>query len=105
MPSSFDKGCYTGQEVIARAHYRGRVKRRLQRFVSRGPATLAPGQGGTLSDGERSKSSMPVQMEDGRCEFLAVAPLVHGTSPKPPRRLARPRWRRKACLSPYPLPD
>ncbi len=25
---SFDKGCYTGQEVIARAHYRGRVKRR-----------------------------------------------------------------------------
>jgi folate-binding protein YgfZ len=29
---SFTKGCYTGQEVIARAHYRGRVKRRLQRF-------------------------------------------------------------------------
>jgi folate-binding protein YgfZ len=24
---SFNKGCYTGQEVIARAHYRGRVKR------------------------------------------------------------------------------
>ncbi len=21
---AFDKGCYTGQEVIARAHYRGR---------------------------------------------------------------------------------
>ena len=29
---SFDKGCYTGQEVIARAHFRGRVKRRMQRF-------------------------------------------------------------------------
>ena len=29
---AFDKGCYTGQEVIARAHYRGRVKRRLQRW-------------------------------------------------------------------------
>ncbi|RYZ57609.1 MAG: folate-binding protein, partial [Proteobacteria bacterium] len=26
---AFDKGCYTGQEIIARAHYRGRVKRRL----------------------------------------------------------------------------
>ena len=29
---AFDKGCYTGQEVIARAHYRGRVKRRMQRL-------------------------------------------------------------------------
>src|SRR6185312_17370732 len=34
---AFDKGCYTGQEVIARAHYRGRVKRRLQRFRSHRP--------------------------------------------------------------------
>jgi folate-binding protein YgfZ len=26
---SFSKGCYTGQEVIARLHYRGRAKRRM----------------------------------------------------------------------------
>ena len=26
---SFSKGCYTGQEVVARAHYRGTVKRRM----------------------------------------------------------------------------
>ena len=26
---AFDKGCYTGQEVIARLHYRGAVKRRM----------------------------------------------------------------------------
>ena len=31
---SFTKGCYTGQEVIARTHYRGAVKRRMQRFNS-----------------------------------------------------------------------
>ncbi|MEM9385823.1 MAG: hypothetical protein AAGA68_12230 [Pseudomonadota bacterium] len=29
---SFQKGCYTGQEVIARTHYLGRVKRRLRRY-------------------------------------------------------------------------
>lgn len=29
---SFKKGCYTGQEVVARAHYRGQVKKRLMRF-------------------------------------------------------------------------
>ncbi len=37
---SFTKGCYTGQEVVARAHYRGRVKRRMQRFVTRNAAAL-----------------------------------------------------------------
>jgi folate-binding protein YgfZ len=26
---SFDKGCYTGQEVVARLHYRGKSKRRM----------------------------------------------------------------------------
>jgi len=26
---SFKKGCYTGQEIVARAHYRGSVKRRM----------------------------------------------------------------------------
>lgn len=33
---SFDKGCYTGQEVVARIHYRGHVNRRLcgLRFVA-----------------------------------------------------------------------
>jgi len=37
----FRKGCYPGQEVVARAQYRGAVKRRMYRL--RG-AALAPGQ-------------------------------------------------------------
>ena len=72
---AFDKGCYTGQEVIARAHYRGRVKRRLQRFRSRAPLGLRPGDSGELTDGRAFKVVEAVQMDDGRCEFLAVAPL------------------------------
>ena len=28
---SFDKGCYTGQEIVARVHYRGRIKQRMYR--------------------------------------------------------------------------
>lgn len=31
---SFQKGCYTGQEVVARMHYKGSVKRRLVGFHS-----------------------------------------------------------------------
>jgi tRNA-modifying protein YgfZ len=72
---AFDKGCYTGQEVIARAHYRGRVKRRLQRFRSRGPLDLKPGDNGELSDGRAFTVVEAVRLADGRCEFLAVAPL------------------------------
>ena len=30
---SFTKGCYTGQEIVARLHYRGTPKRRLYRAV------------------------------------------------------------------------
>jgi tRNA-modifying protein YgfZ len=73
---AFDKGCYTGQEVIARAHYRGRVKRRLQRFISRASLQLKPGDSGQLADGRAFKVVEAVQVPDGRCEFLAVAPLV-----------------------------
>lgn len=42
---SFKKGCYTGQEIVARAHYRGAVKRRLARGVTESPlpALLVPG--------------------------------------------------------------
>jgi folate-binding protein YgfZ len=85
---AFDKGCYTGQEVIARAHYRGRVKRRLQRFRSRKPLELAPGDSGALPDGRVFRVLDAVRLADGRCEFLAVAPVPgaepeHGAQPAP----------------------
>ncbi len=37
---SFHKGCYTGQEVVARLHYKGKLKRHMYRFAG----TLSPGQ-------------------------------------------------------------
>ena len=40
---SFDKGCYPGQEVVARAHYLGRVKRRLYRGRVRAGSRPVPG--------------------------------------------------------------
>ena len=38
---SFEKGCYTGQEIVARTQYLGHVKRRLARFSA--AARPAPG--------------------------------------------------------------
>lgn len=72
---AFDKGCYTGQEVIARAHYRGRIKRRMQRFGSTQRLALQPGDAGQLSDGRSFKIVEAAQHPDGRCEFLAVSAL------------------------------
>jgi folate-binding protein YgfZ len=42
---SFTKGCYPGQEIVARSHYRGTVKKRmaLGKVTSDGNLTLLPG--------------------------------------------------------------
>jgi hypothetical protein len=69
---SFDKGCYTGQEVIARAHYRGRVKRRMQRWLNQSGRMLAPSDSARGPDG-RALSVVRVALdEQGRQEILAV---------------------------------
>ncbi|MDN5849511.1 MAG: folate-binding protein [Nitrococcus sp.] len=41
---SYEKGCYPGQEVIARMHYLGKLKRRMYRLRSQGEATPSPGE-------------------------------------------------------------
>ncbi|MCU1715919.1 YgfZ/GcvT domain-containing protein [Pseudomonas sp. 5P_3.1_Bac2] len=40
---SFKKGCYTGQEIVARMQYLGKLKRRLQRLSSTSSALPAAG--------------------------------------------------------------
>jgi folate-binding protein YgfZ len=41
---SYAKGCYPGQEIVARTHYLGRLKQRMYRIGVRGVAALEPGQ-------------------------------------------------------------
>lgn len=40
---SFKKGCYPGQEIVARTQYRGILKRRMAKVSHRSSITLAPG--------------------------------------------------------------
>lgn len=40
---SFDKGCYPGQEIVARTHYLGRVKQRMVRAQLQTHSMPAPG--------------------------------------------------------------
>ena len=37
---SFDKGCYTGQEIVARTHYKGATKRRTFGYTSDEPVAV-----------------------------------------------------------------
>lgn len=48
---SFDKGCYVGQEVVARAHWRGRVNRRFSGFLFDGEQPPARGENIVSSEG------------------------------------------------------
>lgn len=40
---SFNKGCYTGQEIVARMHYLGKPKQSLYRFAIQSPVIPMPG--------------------------------------------------------------
>ncbi|MES2219188.1 MAG: hypothetical protein V4501_12355 [Pseudomonadota bacterium] len=40
---SFNKGCFTGQEIIARMHYRGQLKKRMYRARATSKNTPQPG--------------------------------------------------------------
>lgn len=40
---NFKKGCYTGQEIVARTHYLGKVKRRMYRGFIESQDVLTPG--------------------------------------------------------------
>jgi folate-binding protein YgfZ len=102
---SFTKGCYTGQEVIARAHYRGRIKRRMQRFISAAPLQLAADDSGVLADGRSYRVVEATQRADGRCEFLAVAALAASAEDANADADAGAGVAASALPLPYLLPD
>jgi hypothetical protein len=67
---SFTKGCYTGQEIIARAQHLGRIKRRLFRLLL--PlGTWRIGQALHLSNGRQGRIVEVIESEGG-IEALAV---------------------------------
>jgi folate-binding protein YgfZ len=105
---SFKKGCYTGQEIVARMQYLGKLKRRMYR--ARVNVSAAPQPGDALfcaSDPEQSCGQLVsvAGHPDGGCAVLAVIQISHaeggeslhlGSLDGPPLRLEP---------LPYPFPD
>src|SRR5712692_1353859 len=89
---NFDKGCYTGQEIVARAQHLGRVKRRM--FLANVAAAAAAGDELYSEDLGDQASGMVVNSEaslDGGHDLLAVvqtasrdSSTVHLKSPSGP---------------------
>jgi tRNA-modifying protein YgfZ len=71
---NFEKGCYTGQEIIARAHFRGTVKRRMFLFRLDG-APPAPGTR-ILAGEQHAGDVVDAVATNGGCELLAVISLA-----------------------------
>jgi len=81
---NFGKGCYPGQETVARMHYRGSPNKRLYRLTVEGPSP-APGTG--ISQGEKKAgylTSVAPLAVDG--ETLALGYLSRNADPQGPLR-------------------
>ena len=67
---SFDKGCYSGQEIVARAHYLGEVKRKLRLGHTRGDVRAGDA---LLTAGQQCGTVLnAVSIPGDGCELLAV---------------------------------
>jgi hypothetical protein len=76
---SFTKGCYTGQEVVARMQYLGKLKRRM--YLAEVETDQSPKPGDVLSAPGSSSEQAPGRVVDaraagpGRWELLVVAEI------------------------------
>ena len=74
---SFQKGCYTGQEIVARTHYLGKLKRRM--YLARVNSPARPGPGDPVFSPPTDASQSAGQLADacrhptGGYAVLAVA--------------------------------
>lgn len=78
---SFQKGCYTGQEIVARSQYLGKLKRRM--FLAHIDADAAPGDSVYSADLDGQASGTVVNAApapDGGVDLLAVAQVESATS-------------------------
>lgn len=71
---SVRKGCYPGQEIVARTHFLGKTKRELALFQS----AIALEQGAQVSAGDRVVGSV---VSTSGCLSLAVLPVERGPEP------------------------
>ena len=71
---SFTKGCYVGQEIVARTQHLGRIKRRMLRYAGPAGASFSPGQPLYCVESQAAQVVASCDGPDGM-ELLAVTEL------------------------------
>jgi folate-binding protein YgfZ len=80
---SFNKGCYTGQEVVARLHYLGQLKRRMFLLYASDAGQVAPGTPIHLAQGDTQAVGEVVSVQphpERGYALLAVLQIAHAQS-------------------------
>ncbi len=105
---SFTKGCYVGQEIVARTQHLGRIKRRMYRVHWSGGSPIAPGDTLQASGDPDSLKAQVVNagaLPGGGFDVLAVIPIdVAGELPARGATLSEGAQLTLAAL-PYSLED
>jgi folate-binding protein YgfZ len=73
---SFTKGCYVGQEVVARTQHLGRIKRRMYRFRAAAAPALQPGDPVLDAAGDAAGKVVTAAPASGGQELLAVVAIA-----------------------------
>ena len=68
----YQKGCYPGQEIIARLHYRGELKRSLYLTTCTSKKTPGPGASIVSSENKTVGTAIQAQTDNGLTYILAV---------------------------------
>jgi folate-binding protein YgfZ len=100
---SFTKGCYTGQEIIARTQHRGRIKRRMLRYRVRGGALPGRGEQVLLDSRRIGRVVESAARNADESEILAVVPL--DASDRDSADSSLPRLQIERLPLPYDVPD
>lgn len=78
---AFDKGCYTGQEIVARTQYRGAIKRRMFRYAAACPPPAAGTRVISSAGGAHAGDVVDAAATAQGCELLAVVSLAQKEMP------------------------
>ncbi|WNO08028.1 folate-binding protein [Teredinibacter sp. KSP-S5-2] len=72
---SFKKGCYTGQEIVARMHYKGQLKKHMYRAECETDSPPASGNPIYVDDQETKCGTVifSSKVNDKKCELLVLA--------------------------------
>ena len=104
---SFQKGCYPGQEVVARVRYRGKPKQRMIRAVTEQPRHPDPGSAVLCTSGASGRNGVVVcagaTQNPGQIQLLASVPVT-AIMKSDPQELLWGEAPLSICPLPYLLP-